>query len=333
MFQRLRQRRVLGLCALAVGVLTVGMLLRDREPAYHGRRLSKWLEDTDNGSVIETIPETQPVVSDAIRAAGTNAIPILFRMLQAEDSPARKKVGEWLAGHHLIIAHCFTPAAQLNTRAVFGFCALGTNARPALSALIDLHVERGNYRTAQVLANIGPDAVLALSQLLTNRNISVTNYSRGINLRIETIWALANLDLARRNTNSGPERLAILEQGIKAAVPFLSQCLADQNVGVRALAAHALLCLDGAREEVVSVLAEAVSNLNVDSSVRRLAAGDLVRIGPSAASAVPTLLRAVQDGSSSIRESALEVLARIDPAAAATATDMNTEEQSRKAKR
>src|SRR4051812_21602182 len=70
---------IMAICSLLWSVM------RSREPSYQGEPLSFWLSravekgfDEDNPEVIRC--------REAIRAIGTNAVPMLLRILRAKDS-------------------------------------------------------------------------------------------------------------------------------------------------------------------------------------------------------------------------------------------------------
>src|SRR6266581_685504 len=67
-----------------VGVLGIGVawrVLPAREPIYHGKPLSAWLEDLNSTSLY-----TQDTAKAAIRDMGTSAVPALVQVLRARDS-------------------------------------------------------------------------------------------------------------------------------------------------------------------------------------------------------------------------------------------------------
>ena len=82
-----------------VGIAT--LLLRKRPPSYAGKTIYQWLEETSRSrGRIEFGPfrisdwNKEPIdrVTEAFRAMGTNAIPILLQELTAEDSLLHRKL-------------------------------------------------------------------------------------------------------------------------------------------------------------------------------------------------------------------------------------------------
>src|SRR6266446_3409956 len=85
--------------AVIAGIAT--LLLRKRPPSYGGKTICQWLEETDRtrgrlelGPVIIFDWNKEPIerATEAFRAMGTNAIPILLQELTAEDSTFRRKL-------------------------------------------------------------------------------------------------------------------------------------------------------------------------------------------------------------------------------------------------
>jgi hypothetical protein len=75
-----RGQFALAVLLVAIGGVIAWQILRGREhePVYRGKRLSLWLN-------YRTALKAQEA-HDAVRQAGTNAIPTLLRMLRAKDS-------------------------------------------------------------------------------------------------------------------------------------------------------------------------------------------------------------------------------------------------------
>jgi HEAT repeat protein len=290
-------------------------LSREREPEYQGKPLSKWLgEAADDSPGIPLDPEEKPASRDAIRAMGTNALPGLIKMLKAQDSPLKLNPLN-LARKHSLWGFSVTRARKLNNRAVFGLCALGTNANVAVPELMDLYLKRGDGTTAIALANLSADGVLALGQALTNPNIILTN--KVPQLRFRMIYALGQLGALARKADARPERLARLELEAKLAASALLQCLNDPDVFIRIAAAQALVDLGIDQERAVAVFAKSLTDPN--RRAKQQAAFYLLRLGPAAASAVPALVKALQDQDELVRPVVSNALKEISPGAAAKA--------------
>lgn len=234
-----------------------------QEPVYQGKRLSVWLNDYEllsHGPWEDADIEKQnEKVDKVVRQIGTNAIPTLFRMLNATDSPSKKL--KYLAHDHGFydIKDTDCPSAlEQNFQAGLAFRALGANAKDVVPRLIDIYDRRppGDDRelVARVLGGIGPPASNAVPSLLR----AVTNGGR--------VWSSLR---ALGEIHAEPERVVpalikllkdpdqqirqgsiIALQAFKAdarpAVPALVESLRDQLDYVRKSAAQALKVIDPA---------------------------------------------------------------------------------------
>jgi hypothetical protein len=120
--------------AIAAAILmTVGVAIvieeTGAEPAFKGHRLSFWLEQYTSH------PAGREPATTAIRAMGTNALPVLLTMLAARDSPMKLQVLR--LSHQQSLFH-LTTARQYHLMARNGFHVLGRTALPALPALAKL---------------------------------------------------------------------------------------------------------------------------------------------------------------------------------------------------
>ena len=96
------KRNIVFLGLIIVVIVCIAMLLiRTRPLSYGGKTIYQWLEETDRSrGRIEFGPfrisdwNKEPIerVTEAFRAMGTNAIPILLQELSAEDSLLHRKL-------------------------------------------------------------------------------------------------------------------------------------------------------------------------------------------------------------------------------------------------
>lgn len=126
----MRRRRLLSglLAGAVVVVLTLGSMLR-REPRYHGRFLSSWLADFDPGAP----DHLQAQAAEAVRRIGTNAVPVLLRMIQTsepEKATLKQRLRFLLSRPSLIKLKIKFPR-DARWRAARAFEALGPVAEPA----------------------------------------------------------------------------------------------------------------------------------------------------------------------------------------------------------
>lgn len=235
--------------ALAVVLVTLaGVIgwqgLRLREPVYQGRRLGDWLAvyKMDGLSGVESwqVRVDQQKADEAVRHAGTNALPILLRMLRANDSALKVKCVE-LAKRQHFIGIKYTPAEELNYRACSGFGVLGAKAQSAVPALIEIanrNLSRASrWYAIQALVLVGPptqEAIPLLSGWATNSDGSVRSYA---------INALGRI-------RAEPER----------GLPVFINALNDSDVQIRTAALMALQGLGPNAKPALPVLLEFLGN-------------------------------------------------------------------------
>ena len=169
----MRKRVHIALAVLLVSLAGViaWQVLHLREPVYQGKRLSSWLEAYKLHGVagVETwqVREEQQKADEAVRQAGTNALPTLLRMLRAKDSALKVKLMDLAARQHFIRIK-YTPAEELNYRACWAFGVLRGKARSAIPALMEIankNISRDSqYYAIAALASIGPPAKAAMAR-------------------------------------------------------------------------------------------------------------------------------------------------------------------------
>jgi len=296
---------------LAAFALGIWEARRQLGPVYLGKALSQWLEEVpDNwGSPLDRVdPEEKPAAAKAVRAMGTNALPALIKMMEARDWPPKQRLLYWAANLRLIdLMRHTTPAKRQNVRALFGFCALGTNANPAVPALTDLLLRRGDMgdiRTAVALAYMSPEGVLALAQVLTNRDIIRTNNAP--HARFTAYHGLNQLAWAARWAKASPERSSRFELHASLAAPSLLQCMNDPYPVLHLVAAERALRLGVERDKALTVLTNCLADPGLVISNR--AARDLSALASAATSALPFRLRPSQDEETSVRRAATNEL-------------------------
>lgn len=153
----------LALFALSCLGLVAWEQLYHAGPSYRGRRLSRWLADLDLESSNSPVAATQ-----AVRAIGTKALPVLFEMVQASD-PFWKRSLLWLDARQSFLRLRISTALLTRSRAVQGYTALGPAAKDAVSPLIHLLETEPNIEiradVAAALGAIGPEARAAIPVL------------------------------------------------------------------------------------------------------------------------------------------------------------------------
>lgn len=245
--------------AIVAGAVIFFLLPRvEPEPIYKGRRLSEWLRDYGPTAKVQY---TQAYA--ALRAAGTNAIPTLLRMLGEKDS--RWKLQLIAAAKRFQLTSLpNNPALRDNFLAVWGFPQLGTQAIALVpvsswiavyerhpSALSQSFVARTLGDRGQSASN----AVPALLQVATNTNTAFA-------LRIVAFEALCRIRsrpdlvvpaLVRATHDRSPAVRETAIDGLgefgpdaKSADDALMQILAGPDITIRAIVFEALEKIDPA---------------------------------------------------------------------------------------
>ena len=254
-------RRILPFAIVALLIGVIGwQLYATREPSYQGKTLFKWLEDLEDAKPEEPAKASQ--ARAAIRAIGTNGLPTLLWMVQAQDSAPKRKLMEW-ARHQSVVDFHFTPAMKIRVMVVGGFGVLGSDAKDAIPALTALLPDSScGPDAAECLVKIGAEAIPILRHGLTNGNAW---------LRMS---CLAGLHSA--GTNGW------------AALPEILSCLHDSNWIMRYWAVPCLRHYQHDSATVLPVLWQtAQQDQNV--SVRRLSIQALGFYGDQASAYVPGL--------------------------------------------
>jgi hypothetical protein len=142
---------VLAVLAVALVGVFVWRVRQPREPVYEGKPLSEWLKAYESPEYMYARYATDAnrraflgaaargKADEAVRHAGTNAIPTLLRLLRAKDSALKVKLTDLLHRQHFIKVRPFSFSADEWQFAAFcGFQALGTNAQAAVPELIEI---------------------------------------------------------------------------------------------------------------------------------------------------------------------------------------------------
>ena len=165
-----RQRYFIALLFSTAIVILIAVLStpRQREPVYQGKPLEFWLKadrDAEARQITSISSRGEHRFEDAVGALGTNAIPVLLRMLVATESDRVMKLKlaavNFLNNHHL--GHIdYLPARSKQDAAVTGFIALRASASNAVPELMRI-LNQNNSAWFQenipfILAFIGPEA-------------------------------------------------------------------------------------------------------------------------------------------------------------------------------
>ena len=236
---------------------------RPREPAYQGRPLSAWLSHYALGAD----PAEALRANEAIRQIGTNAIPTLLRMLQANDSAVKSKLLRMVAKQHFVRLRC-SSAFDQNVEAVQAFGVLGSEGKSAVPALVQIYEQsiskspQTELMAVSALGCIGPaatDAIPSLLKAATNPDFSV---------RGKAILVLGRI-------HARPDLV----------VPALIKALTDDDDLVRKEAAKALGEFGTCAKSALPALVEL--HKGGDEELRNRAQEAVQQIDPMAADKVP----------------------------------------------
>lgn len=240
-------RVVLILLAVAGVGLTTWLVLRTDEPIYQGKPLTVWLKeycaDHDAYLVAHGLHADPRAEKDfrsdallAIRAIGTNGLPMLLRMAQAKDHPIKARILKALRGSS-IFSTSFVSAEDHRKMACIGFYVLGHLGQGAVQDLLPLLSQPDielKLTAADCLGNIGPPAKAAVPLLLrlldhTNRIVrwdATANLGR-IRMEHELVVPILMKNLTTSNSILGTTISTLGEFGVSAkpAVPNLLKLL------------------------------------------------------------------------------------------------------------
>src|SRR5256885_5261573 len=128
--------------SIAIGFLLLALLggivwqtLRHREPIHQGKPLSFWLSGFELDD-FQGKPSFNESV-EAVREAGTNAVPTLLRMLRTSDSDLKQRFKLLLRKQCVVQIH-YVRADTQRWAATQGFMALGKLARYAVPQLDEI---------------------------------------------------------------------------------------------------------------------------------------------------------------------------------------------------
>jgi HEAT repeat protein len=282
---------VFALCVL-VGIGVVAFWPGEREPEYNGKRLSEWL------AIQNDRPEE---ASDAIRAIGTNALPVLVSWTEFHVPAWRYRLARPFSNfpgfiyRDSLVNFLVSGKAQVRSfNSVFAFRVLGTNASaviPELSRFVMDARNRERQVAAHALAYIGGrEALPPLLAALKDKTVP---------------------DLQRAGIAGAIPYLNYRGPELTNAVPVMIACLCESNQFVPSLAASALGTFLVQPEQCVPALTKAVES--PDYRVRRNAIRALGNFGSVDTNAISAVSKALDDSHREIRKEATNALQKIAP--------------------
>lgn len=285
----MKRRRILLLLALAAVAMGFVMFWSSgpKEPAYQGKRLSKWIKEaqgmSDSGSTFP--PQRREAARKAIQAIGTNALPYLLSEITRPISQWRVSFNRWAEGK--VPLRCRDEVDRI-WQACEGLHILGPDsaaALPVLAACLD-DPQRG-FPAARAMVGAGELAVPYLLPAIAGTNLVTA---------MKALGALG--DIAKEN---------------ESAVPILVQFVTHTNALIRQWAASHLAVVESRTDLTVPALTAALSD--PEAAVRHYAANALGGIGPKAKAAVPELQRLMTNPPPYAAQAASNAIFHIDPAA------------------
>ncbi len=300
---RRRRKTVFVLGLMVVLTLAWVVFTPEKEPEYQGKKLSEWLLEFRTGGEWKK-------AHDAIQIIGTNAIPLLLDWIAYEPPESGDRTDgllntirvNWRTTSLYLEEVLYTmrlhrdPPEALYARrrdALTAFQILGPIAEPAVPALSQLlyDVKEDDELNAQslalALARVSPTYCAPLYTALTNRNLAV---------RVGAAITIAR----SRNTNSA------------AAVPILVDYVHHHKHGFSFFSAtHALGSLHCRPELSLPALNSVLTN--PDPSLRKAAVIAIGEFESEARTNLQFVLPLLRDTDPTVRESATNVIRRIDP--------------------
>jgi hypothetical protein len=211
------------------------------EPSHQGKPLSHWLEQYRLARHHGVLGQAQS--EEAVRAIGTNAFPVLIRMIQTHDSWLKQLLMNWSSKQKLFQLG-FTPANELRYRAMIGYEILGPTAKSQVSELTAIltMAKSAEVRasTASALGLIGEEAKSAAPALL------ITAKDQDQRVRNNSLWAL-------RQVRADPELV----------LPTMIAALVDPNPTARENAAIALAQYGPVASSAIPVLLRTMQSNDV----------------------------------------------------------------------
>lgn len=306
LFAKLEPRKIILGGVVVFIAVAFGLMLfptRERkEPVYRGRTLTEWLKRLDDGQAFGissgALPSHTPALieaAQAIRAMGTNALPLLMEDIHATPASDsfRMKSLRWLNSMIDRVTGLnpwfgeITEEDRIRWRAAQGLAALGPFARsevPELKRLLLTNYFHSSIKeAAYALATVGPEGI----EILTNAVQPQTEWSG-----MCAIWALGQHPMAGTNV-----------------IAFLTTATASASEGTACGAVQVLGLFHTDGEHVIPGLIQGLTNNR--PAVRRDAAWALGHFGPQAAPAIPLLQSLANDPD--VKAKALEALKQIRP--------------------
>jgi HEAT repeat protein len=295
--QTMRTRTLCMVILMAAVFITFLVLFG--EPRYHGRKLTRWLQQYDY-TPEPNDPQRRLEAKQAVQAIGAKrALPVLLRLVEAKDDPVSlwlinksKKYSDRVAETFRLDSfedwertrwHSSEDFQQLG---IAGFEILGTNAASAVPELAKLlNDNHYSFVAERCLDFMGKPAEPALCNALTNQDPGIRQWSM--------------------------DELASVTDDVGVYIDRIKGGLKDSSDAVRTTAVDDIGIQNSAPELAVPLLVEALKDSS--DSVRSHAAGSLANFGTNALPVFPILSNLVESGSAGTANAALTTLVTLAP--------------------
>jgi len=271
MLRGMKRRKAILLGSTLVLVVAATLYsIRENDPVYCGKRLSKHLEaysadglhyggavNNAGESTVLTLPGIKPRCSDpiareAVMQVGPEALPMLVRMLKTQDTRLQRWIWKTVESHKFLNRYIRmkSPTAGFagQLRALAAFKELGPRAAPAIAKIIPLldDPDFAQFAIAAILS-IQPESegdILALTNVFRIKDVSISG---------------AHPDLTYSSAI-----LALSTFGAKAsgAIPALLKSTQSTNGQVRVDAAYALVRIGAPPESVLPLIIAEIPKTN-----------------------------------------------------------------------
>ena len=307
-----------------VAVLSGLMASLPKPPQYQAKPFYQWageLQQAENNYSDPARQDKIATASNAIRAIGTNGLPLVMADLRAH-STLKDSLIAWLAHWAPFLKLKPVNVADRWSRGIHALEVLGPLGKPYLPEIISIVTNSTGYAEGALMA-IGPDALPAFTNLLAHSKFPQTGnlisyfanavYADRITPEQASV-ALPYLVLVFNSSDShgrwyAASALGAIHLEPKLCVPLLISGLADPNASVRSACVQSLGAFGDAASEHAGKLAESFDH--TDATTRRSICSALGNFRSAAATAVPVLVRGSSDPDENVRVAAVVGLGQL----------------------
>lgn len=323
----LKPHRVWLLALVPVTLLAVVWILISSTPKthYQGKTFYQWATELQQAEANYSSPDRWKRIeaaSAAIRAMGTNGLPLVMADLRAHFTLKDRVVG-WLATKAKFLKiKAPLSASDRWVRGIRAMEVLGPLGKPYLPELITMVSNSTGYFEGALVA-VGPDAIPAFTNLLANSKYPQTGnligsfanavYANRITPEQAAV-ALPYLVKVFQSTDShgkwyAASALGAIHQEPEVCVPLLISGLTDPTASVRESCVQSLGAFGESASLHAGKLADAYDH--VDALTRGSICSTLGYFRSATPICVPVLVRATSDPAESVRVAAVVSLGNL----------------------